>query len=57
MNKDKREKLRHEVYTLWHHEEDPHKKQIYRKVLDLMEYAEEMRSSMKAVASLSSGLL
>lgn len=57
MNKDEREQLRHEVYTLWYNEEDPHKKQVYRKVLDLMEYAEEMRSSIKAVASLSSGLL
>ena len=57
MNKDEREQLRHEVYTLWYNEEDPHKKQVYRKVLDLMEYAEEMRSSIKAIASLSSGLL
>lgn len=52
MNKDERDKLRHEVYTLWYHEKDEEKKAIYEKTLDLIEYAEDIRSRLKSVMKL-----
>ena len=52
MNKDERDKLRHEVYALWYHEKDEEKKAIYQKTLDLIEYAEDIRSRLKSVVKL-----
>ena len=35
MNKDERDKLRHEVYTLWYHEKDEEKKAIEEGIAEL----------------------
>lgn len=52
MNKEERDKLYFEVYTLWYHEKDNEKKQIFRKVLDLIEFTQKARTQLKAVETL-----
>lgn len=52
MNKDERDKLRHEVYTLWYNSKDKDKKNTYQKMLELIDYAEEIRSRLKSVVKL-----
>lgn len=57
MNKDERDKLRHEVYTLWYHEKDEEKKAIYQKMLDLISFTDEMRARMRSVTNLFQEML
>ena len=57
MNKQQRNELRHEVYSLWYHSKDEKKKVIYQKVLDLIEYTEEVRARLKSVVKLFDGML
>ena len=57
MNKQARNELRHEVYSLWYHAKDKNKKAIYQRVLDLIEYTEEIRSRLKSVVKLFDGML
>lgn len=57
MNRQEREKLRHEVYTLWYHEKNKEKKVTYQKMLDLITFAEEMRVRMKSVTNLFDEML
>ncbi len=52
MNKEERDKLYFEVYTLWYHEKDNSKKQTFRKVLDLIEFTQKARTQLKAVETL-----
>ena len=52
MNKEERDKLYFEVYTLWYHEKDNEKKQTFRKVLDLIEFTQKARTQLKAVETL-----
>lgn len=52
MNNHERNKLRHEVYTLWYHAKDEDKKYIYQKILDLIDYTEDIRSRLKSVVKL-----
>tara|TARA_Y100000289_G_scaffold62654_1_gene72177 strand:+ start:45247 stop:45420 length:174 start_codon:yes stop_codon:yes gene_type:complete len=52
MNKNERDKLRHQVYTLWYHAKDKDKKITYQKMLDLIEYTEDLRSRLKSVMKL-----
>lgn len=52
MNKNERDKLRHQVYTLWYHAKDKDKKITYQKMLDLIEYTEDIRSRLKSVMKL-----
>lgn len=52
MNKEDRDKLKHEVYTLWYHEEDKEKKQTFKKILDLIDFTDDVRSKLKAVEAL-----
>ena len=52
MNKKDRDKLKHEVYTLWYHEEDKEKKQTFKKILDLIDFTDDVRSKLKAVEAL-----
>tara|TARA_A200000159_G_scaffold160572_1_gene180937 strand:- start:72 stop:245 length:174 start_codon:yes stop_codon:yes gene_type:complete len=49
MNKEERDKLKHEVYTLWYHEKDQAKKTTFQKILDLLDFTDEVRSRLKAV--------
>lgn len=49
MNKQERDKLKHEVYTLWYHEQDQAKKATFQKILDLLDFTDEVRSRLKAV--------
>jgi hypothetical protein len=49
MNKEERDKLKHEVYTLWYHEKDQAKKITFQKILDLLDFTDEVRSRLKAV--------
>lgn len=57
MNKDERDKLKHEVYTLWYQAKDKKKKATYQKILDLIDFTEEVRSRMKAVEALFQEIL
>jgi hypothetical protein len=52
VNKEERDKLYFEVYTLWYHEKDKSKKQTFRKVLDLIEFTQKARTQLKAVETL-----
>ncbi len=52
MNKEERDKLKHEVYTLWYHEKDQAKKITFQKILDLLDFTDEVRSRLKAVEAL-----
>ena len=52
MNKEERDELYFEVYTLWYHEKDKSKKQTFRKVLDLIEFTQKARTQLKAVETL-----
>ena len=55
MKKDQRDKLRHEIYTLWYNAKDKDKKIIYQKVLDLIDYTEDVRSLQGTETSLKPG--
>lgn len=57
MNKQERNELKHEVYTLWYHEKDKDKKEIYKKMLELIDYAEDLRSTIKSVNRLFEGMV
>ncbi len=57
MNKEEREQLRHEVYTLWYNEQDKSKKATLQKVLDLINFTEEARIKLKSVVNLFSSML
>jgi hypothetical protein len=52
MNKEERDRLKQEVYALWYHEEDQAKKITFQKILDLLDFADEVRSRLKAVEAL-----
>jgi hypothetical protein len=52
VNKEERDKLYFEVYTLWYNEKDKSKKQTFRKVLDLIEFTQKARTQLKAVETL-----
>mgnify|MGYP001442511061 CR=1 FL=1 len=49
--------LRLEIYTLWYHAKDKKKKATYKKTLDLIDHVSELKSSLKSVRTLFSGLL
>ena len=57
MNKEEREKLRQEVYTLWYNEQDKSKKATLQKVLDLIDFTEEIKQKLKSVVNLFSSML
>lgn len=57
MKKDQRDKLRHEIYTLWYNAKDKDKKIIYQKVLNLIDYTEDVRSQLKSVIKLFNGMV
>ena len=57
MNKDDRHKLKQEVYALWYHEDNKEKKETYKKIMDLIDFTEEVRSRLKAVESLFQEIL
>tara|TARA_B100000902_G_C27317569_1_gene922316 strand:+ start:2260 stop:2433 length:174 start_codon:yes stop_codon:yes gene_type:complete len=57
MDNHERNKLRHEVYTLWYNSKDKNKKQIYGDMLKLIDYTEELRSSIKSVNKLFAGMM
>lgn len=57
MNNHERNKLRHEVYTLWYNCKDKEKKEIYSNVLKLIDYTEELRTNVKSVTKLFAGMM
>tara|TARA_R100000773_G_C4122527_1_gene57296 strand:- start:281 stop:454 length:174 start_codon:yes stop_codon:yes gene_type:complete len=57
MNNQERNKLRHEVYTLWYNSKDKNKKQVYKDMLRLIDYAEELRANIKSVNKLFEGMM
>lgn len=57
MNKQERNELKHKVYTLWYNTEDEDKKQTYKKMLKLIDYAEDLRATVKSVNKLFAGMM
>ena len=57
MNNYERNKLRHEVYTLWYNCKDKSKKSIYQNMLKLIDYTEELRANIKSVSKLFAGMM
>lgn len=57
MNNLEIDKLRHEVYTLWYHENDGAKKETLQKVLDLIEFAEKAFSKLQYISNYFSSML
>lgn len=57
MNKDERDQLRHEVYTLWYNAKDKNKKNTYQKILDLINYTEELKTQLKSIQKLFDGMV
>lgn len=57
MNKDKRDKLRHEVYTLWYNCKDKNKKNTYQKMLQLIDYTEDLRNRLKYIVQSFEGMV
>ena len=57
MKREEINKLKHDVYTLWYHAKDKKKKDTYKKMLQLIDYAIELESSMKSIKQIFSGLL
>lgn len=57
MNKIELNSLRHDVYTLWYHSNNKEEKRIFKKVLDLIDHADDLRHSMRSITKLYGGLL
>jgi len=57
MNNLEIDKLRHEVYTLWYHENDGAKKETLQKVLDLIDFTNEAIKKLQSVANLFASML
>jgi hypothetical protein len=57
MNNLEIDKLRHEVYTLWYHENDGAKKETLQKVLNLIDFTNEAIKKLQSVANLFSSML
>lgn len=57
MDKQDRDKLRHEVYTLWYNSKKSEEKEIFQKVLNLIDYTEELRANVKSVTKLFAGMM
>jgi len=56
MSRDEIQKLRLEVYALWYHSKGEDKL-TYQKMLDLIDHACELKTSLKSVSALFSDLL
>jgi hypothetical protein len=57
MDNHERNRLRHEVYNLWYNCKDKDEKQIYKDMLKLIDYTEELRSNIKSVTKLFAGMM
>jgi hypothetical protein len=57
MDKQERNKLRHEVYNLWYNCEDKDEKKIYKDMLKLINYTEQLRANVKSVTKLFAGMM
>ena len=57
MNKEKRYELKHKVYSLWYNEKNKEKKNIYKDILDLIDFTDDIRSRLKSVTKLFADML
>ena len=57
MNKEKRDELKHKVYSLWCNEKNKDKKNIYKDILDLIDFTDDIRSRLKSVTKLFADML
>lgn len=57
MKKDERDELRHEVYALWYNAKDKNKKNTYQKILNLIDYTEDLKSQLKSIQKLFNGMV
>ena len=57
MNRVEINSIRHDVYTLWYHSEIAEEKKILKKVLDLIDHAEDLRHCLHSITKLYGGSL
>ena len=57
MNRVEINSIRHDVYTLWYHSEITEEKKILKKVLDLIDHAEDLRHCLHSITKLYGGSL
>ena len=52
MTRDELTRIRFETYTLWYHSTDPEEKSKYKKILDAVDYAIELKYALRAIHKL-----
>lgn len=50
MTKDDLMKLRQEVYAMWYYSKNKDKKKTYKKILKLIDYAGDLKCSLKSIS-------
>ena len=52
MNREYFSKLRQETYEFWYKAKDKKAKKHYKKVLDLIDYSEELKTCIKSISKI-----